>query len=101
MSIICRAVERIDDPAPLALLLAVGGRAGAGFFRENRMTRVVTFDAIDDQPFGCEIRFGYQVDLTLVGNFDLAAEALSQDASGIARGLNGKIEQLFLWVLVA
>ena len=48
MGIVCRAVERIDNPAPFALLLAIGRPAGAGFFGENRVTRVVTLDAIDD-----------------------------------------------------
>src|SRR2546425_4151539 len=62
------------------------------------MTRVIALDAIDDKAFGGEIDFGEQFDLTLVADLSYAAQPLGHQSSGIARSLNGKIEQGFLSV---
>src|SRR5438132_4717352 len=93
MRIICGAVQRIDDPTPIALTLSIGRLAGAGFFRQDRMLRIVSLDAIDDQLLGSQIRFGDQIQFALVGDSDRAAKAFGHQMTGVAGSLDGKVEQ--------
>src|SRR5688572_4329482 len=92
--VVCRAVERIDDPAPIALRALSGRRISAGFFRENRMAGVVGLNAIDDQAFRRQIRFSNQIEFALVADAQASSEPFGQHAARFTRGLNGKVEQL-------
>ena len=93
--IVGRAVQRIDDPAPINLRSTIVRLAGTGFFSQNAVTRIVSFNPIDDQTFRSKIRFSHQIDFTLVSDLDLAAKAFGQQAARIAGSLNSKVEQRF------
>src|SRR5437879_47564 len=93
MRVIRRAVEWIDDPTPIALLFEIDGLAGARFFGKDRVTRIMTLDAIDNQTLRCKIGFRHQIEFALVGYFERAAEPLGEQATGVARSLNSEVEQ--------
>ena len=57
------------------------------------MTRIVSFDAIDDQPFGSEICFSNEIQLALVLYSQRPSEPFGQQMTGVPRSLNGKVEQ--------
>ena len=93
MRIICGAVQRIDDPTPIAVTLSIGRLAGAGFFRQDRMPRIVGPDAIDDQTLRSQIGFRDQIQFALVGDSDRAAKAFRHQMTSLARSLDGKVKQ--------
>ena len=53
----------------------------------------MTLDAIDDQPFRCEIGFRDQIQLALITDLQGPAEALGQQPARITRSLNRKVKQ--------
>src|SRR5437016_8344403 len=93
--IVGRAVERIDDPAPISLRSVIGRLSGARFFSENTVTRIVSLNPIDDEALGSKIRFSHQIDFALVSDFNLAAEPFSQQAACLAGSLDSKVDQVF------
>ena len=70
-----------------------GRRISAGFFREDRMARIVSLDAIDDQTLRRQVGLSNQIEFALVADAQVSSEPFGQHASRVTRGLNGKVEQ--------
>ena len=64
------------------------------------MLRVIRPDLLDDQLLRRKVGFSHQFDIAFVGNFR-RAEPLHQQAAGLTRHINRKVEQYLLLVLVA
>ena len=76
MRVVCRAVEWIDDPLPIAAL-AANQNGLARFFGENSMLWIVRTNSLDDQVFSGDVGFGDEIDVAF--DCDLRdAETLDQ-----------------------
>ncbi len=84
------AVERINNPSPLAFALIQNLRR-AGFLCEHSMTREVRIDALDDETFRSKVCLRHQINVALVRDLS-TAHALGQNAARIKRCLNSKVK---------
>ena len=90
MSVVCRTVQRIDDPLPLAAF-AADQNGFAGFFRENAVLWIVRTDSFDDEVFSGDVGFGDEIDVALGGNFR-GSETLDQQIARLTGDVDGKIK---------
>ena len=65
-----------------------------GFFSQDCVTRIKGLDAIDDQFFGSKVRLCHQIEFALIRDVEHAAQPFGQQAPGVTRSLNGKVEQV-------
>ena len=91
MGVVRRAIQWIDDPAPLALATMDQSHQKRLTPQQNRVTWIVGANAINNQLLGSEIAFGDQIDVTFGGNWGAAPVAAR--VTGVAGHLNGKVKQ--------
>ncbi len=90
MRVVCRAVERIDDPLPLAALPAHHDRF-ARFLGEYSVLRIVRTYPLDDQIFRGDVGFGNEIDVALVGDLR-GTKTLNQQIARLARDVSSEIK---------
>src|SRR6186997_3056671 len=65
MRVVRGAIQRIDDPLPLALFAANQGRL-ARFLSQNPVLWIIRTDPLDDQVFSSNIGFRYEGDVAFI-----------------------------------
>src|SRR6185369_10161912 len=86
MRVVRSAIQRIDDPLPLALLAANQGRL-ARFLGQNSVLWIIRTDALDDQVFSSDIGFRDEIDVAFICDLR-GAQSLDQQVPCVTSNLS-------------